>query len=503
MAQAIAVPHEHKPTRLPSFPNLERTAVVPGLVTTSFSVAGGVSSDILLVRSPTYPLWSVMPSTLPGDTIACRYYKSGLPNYGEFSADGDTGSFPNNFLATASYAQTGTSTQTVYYPVGMTDDGRAFVKTCSIGYNQFVFSVTNAPSTNFVFSLLVENFDGSESSYFNQEYTQALASGSEVTMTLSVNSLKPWWRPVSLTLKSHTGANLPGLITNIWCGVCGEGNLNNPTAGSLSGFFPLSTPPEFTTQPVPYSGTRANAAAVLITNTTAVMEKEGIIRAARIPRTRQSSYWWNGIVTTSDVTNYNEAINSANPADRYFGPAEKGVYTFTLPDAASERFRDYVSNVSSAPARFMLEGFDYVHLITIADKAGNGSSFAVTLDTHLEFRSSSMFYPLGFSTTSLESYHVAQMALAKQGVFYENPVHLGAIATLVRSAVTRFAPIAMPYLKGAARAAGTYLINEAVKRVSTRMPQAGFTQPRQQQTKPKPQPKPKNNKKKKTTVKRR
>jgi hypothetical protein len=151
---------------------------------------------------------------------------------------------------------------------------------------------------------------------------------------------------------------------------------------------------------------------------------------------------------------------SANPAERYYGPLEKGIYSFTLPDASNGEFRDLTTDIKvyhgsvfvnwTAPS-FPLEGFDYMHLIVLTDNDGsNSTSMTVTLDTHLEFRTSSALFTLDFSTTPLESYHIAQMALARSGVFFENPVHMRVISEIMRRGTQALRPLVM---KGATMAA--------------------------------------------------
>lgn len=65
LAKTIAVPHDHPPTRLPSFPNLERTCVMQYLVNTTVDTTGSASSAFALCRSPTYPVWGTVNITSP------------------------------------------------------------------------------------------------------------------------------------------------------------------------------------------------------------------------------------------------------------------------------------------------------------------------------------------------------------------------------------------------------------------------------------------------------
>jgi len=78
---------------------------------------------------------------------------------------------------------------------------------------------------------------------------------------------------------------------------------------------------------------------------------------------------------------------------------------------------------------------------------------------------SSVLFPLGYSTLALETYHGAQMALANQGVFYENPTHLDMLGSLISAAVRKIGPMGAPYAIGAAKAAGSHLLQTAVKKL--------------------------------------
>lgn len=64
LAKTIALPEDYPPHRMPTFPALERTAVMSFMDTAVVPVAGGTSTSLALFRSPTYPLWA--PGSMPG-----------------------------------------------------------------------------------------------------------------------------------------------------------------------------------------------------------------------------------------------------------------------------------------------------------------------------------------------------------------------------------------------------------------------------------------------------
>lgn len=498
IAQTIAVPHEHPPTRLPSFPNLERTSVIPTVATSTVSVAAGTKRDFLIIRNPTYPLWTECVRSTNAFSVWGQYPVIGPT----FNSAGDSFTFAQdafNVIGQGGTDVTFWENMKNRYPLGVIADGRTFVKAASNGLSAIQLVTTNA----FIGSIraLVEVFDGAEvtSVVVDIPFDNGGAATTQ-GVALSANSWGPWFRVHSLTLVSATTA--PGNFIAIRIGITSGTNLVNPTGSALAWFAPMFAPPEITNSSIPYSSTRANAAAVLFSNVTAVLDKEGTINCARVPRTNTaaSNSYWSGTTAGS----FEGIIASVHPIDRYFGPMEKGLYMFTLPDQSSEVFRDHVDDITYVGStyttgRIHLDSFDYAQVVTMSDLGGNGSTMAVTQDVHLEFRSSSMLFTSGFSTVALESYHVAQMALAKQGVFYENPVHLAAIANMVRSAVSALAPVVMPYVRSAAGAVGNMLLNKGTGYINSKMNQAHLVEAPRSAPKPrKSRPKPKARSKGKT-----
>lgn len=466
IAQTIAVPHEHKPQRLPTFPNLERTAAIATIATGTSGVTGGTVREFALMRSPTYPLWTLSAASTGAASV---YYKRD-GQFGKLTSVGDTVVFANDCYSGFGYAgadTTWTSSYSQKYPQCVLSDGRVFLKTATAGFTAVMFTCSNFVGA---IDIDVESWDGSETTNYNT-LSSVTVAGSPAIISLSL--FGPWFRIVSMTLHGLTSGS-PSDLTDLRVGISSGGTLTVPLGTGVQFFGPVFSTPEYTTASVPYASSRANAAAVLFSNVTAVLDKDGTVTAARVPRV--ACHPWEG--TAAALGTYDSTINAVYPKDRYFGPLEKGLYTYTLSDAAVEAFHDYTNDIVGAPPRFYGDSYDYVTLIQFRDLGGNGSTMAITLDTHLEFRSSSMLFPVGFSNTQLEVYHSAQMALAQLGVFFENPTHLSTIIGLVRSAVMRLAPIVAPYAKQAVRAGAEKLLDMAAKQLSTKMPQAGFQTPK-------------------------
>lgn len=478
LAQAIAVPHEHRPQRVPSFPNLERTAVVPTVATGSIKVDAGVSRDFTLIRSPTYPLWTMTEKS----TAAAAAFYTATPGgvagvgFGELKAVGSSIVFPKDPFT--SYGNSGgdaTWHTQVYrrYPLARSRDGRVFVPvagvngTSSYSSCSIMFATVQTLNATLTFEL----WDGTGETTFFQANVTCTAGTSLDYSTNSAFGTSAFYRLVSAELTSYTSGT--GIVSSYTCGINSGGTNVTPTGAGVWFYGPVFAPPEFGSSRLPYAATRANAAGVLLSNVTAVLDKEGTVNCARMPRVAANRAF-SGTAATSG-SSFTTLISSIYPKDRYYGPMEKGLYAYTLPDKSTDDFCDYVSDALAldgmAMPYFHLESFEYVSLISFADLGGNGSTLAVTQDVHLEFRSSSMLFPVGYSTTSLESYHLSQMALAQQGVFFENPIHLAAIGSLIRSAVMKIAPVVAPYAKAAAAAVGNRILSNAVSSLNTRMSQ--------------------------------
>jgi hypothetical protein len=235
--------------------------------------------------------------------------------------------------------------------------------------------------------------------------------------------------------------------------------------------FPITKPVEAATTIIPWKSVRTTAVGALFSNVTAVLNKEGTVKAARLNSELINPLYSGG---------YDAAIDRVYPKDRYFGPMENGLYTFTLPDSGSEQYRDVLEHTQNAifpvwtgramnPAVFDLDKLNYFNMIVFTDIGTSDTTLAITADRHIEFRSTSVLFPLGFSTCQLETYHASQMALVQLGVFFENPAHLGLIGAAVAQAVRAVASYAYPVVRqvgqAALMAAGDKMLSMANKKL--------------------------------------
>lgn len=474
IAQVIAVPRLHAPQRLPSFPNLERTAVVSTMSQNTVSV--DQTRVMMLCRSPVHPAWIGEIQTTPqtwsvfllSDPARSQTFASGTILFDDtwvgISAEGSPPqSFANDFQT---------------YPLGTLENGDLYLMR-PVGMSAQLSLTTSSAVTISSCRITVATFDGVQ---VQSRITTFIAGTAATNFSIPLNVGEPalgvggasWFRVQSLDIAFNTATTLTGYLM----GATTNGSLLAPTASLsttvITYFRPVMPVPEFRVSEIPYSSVRQNASSLLATNVTAVLSKEGTVLAARVPRATMDSarenLWDPTVCQTSTL------ILSAAPQEKYFGPLEKGIYSYTLPDAASERFRDCTSDVAVYSGTtstgvkmplFPLEGFDYLSFFVMHDYyTTTVTTLLLTVDSHLEFRTNSALFPLGFSSTLLESYHVAQMALARSGVFFENPTHLSAIVSMMRTAVRQLAPYAVTAGKALIRAAVPKAVEVGNKAVS-------------------------------------
>lgn len=162
---------------------------------------------------------------------------------------------------------------------------------------------------------------------------------------------------------------------------------------------------------------RVNAASVLCTNISSVLNKQGQVNAARI---RQVPFWK---LTASML---------GRAAEHYSGDASHGCYTFfEFSDVRSE-FKN--SNTPFAGS-FDLDYNDYYHFIRLTNPAyeTQPNSYALKFDTVLEFKTDIGRYPKGLAEYDYTALIKARQLINSQPIwFYENPTHAKQLYGLVK-----------------------------------------------------------------------
>ena len=349
LALSFVLPHENKPMRLPVVP-AALTALLDTMADATMPVSDQGNKLAFLCRDPAYPLWVGKSITamswflrdisvaMPG-TVNTAYPKllftqvTGFSNSGTIdgvlassaqAADlgvvgrgGDWIYVPKDFalhvvldLGVAATAGTVVYADLEYMICG---ERRQFTLTMNPSGNQFWGTGTSGAST------------GPDTIPYGFVRLLGLRSG---TNTQSISSVQLYF----------------GWGTGSW--------FDQPT-GTKVGLFPFSMPPEFNNSVLPYTRTRLNSSAALFTNVTAALSKEGTILAGRL---KQS------VVEPWDFTSNH--INSVHPSLRYYGALEKGLYTFTTPNADVDMFDDCSAPILSNSA------FNATHHIVTGKQIG-------------------------------------------------------------------------------------------------------------------------------------
>lgn len=474
LAQTMAVPRDHRPMRMPTFPAMERTAVTAHLSTANLRVPAGNSLRGFVSRSPTYPVWATYD---PGPNLVTNNVNiTTTPNVSlgiRMTVMGDVWVIDNDYWTGLNSAGAYNSmVNSQLWPVGVTGDDTVWMyhPAGAVANVGCIMAIAGGTGTSKVVTLTfeLEVFNGSIISREEYDVTATVIPGGTEFKHNSTNNFGPWFRLVAIRLKTDLKSPTDDTYYSINSASMGVSG----TWSSGQSMFPVVAPPEYTTSNIPYRSTRETALSVLFSNVSSVLNKEGTISAVRVPmslfRTTGGLSPWGDFTQQSFFT-------APHPAERYYGPLEKGLYTYALPDQKTEQFATYVSDQIAAYPVYRLDDSDYVHLLQFSDLDSAGATtLAVQVDMHLEFRTSSSLFQLGYSHITLESYHVAVLSLLKQGVFYENPVHLAAIGNLIRGAVTTLAPVMMPYLRAAvphvssmASAATSALMNRAAEKLGS------------------------------------
>jgi hypothetical protein len=476
VARAIALPHEYPPTRFPSFPALERTAVVGFNANAVLDVpATGVKA--LVMRQAAFPVWTEL-------SVSSTAYALDFVGH-DIDIDTPVGT-SDILLNNISRWDVGTRARSTGN--GGTPGVTAGTATGS-GYPILAVDMATGPREWF---------------YVGKDWTVGV-SVSRVTPYVLNDSvtfyLERWERPGEIT--TNTGYNIAmtavagnttmgGTVSPAFTGWYRISKANNdvvPIAGASLGTFysvvvscgtmaytpnalnqggiwtvtpvtrptllPITAPVEFATSSLPWESTRLTAVAMLATNVTKALNKEGTILAGRLAPAN-TNVW-----TASPAL-----LTSLHPAEKAFLPLEWGTYSYCPPSTDLTSFWDYTLNTSGGCNKAPLVRLDndsLVNMFGVSDPDG-ATSLALNIDYHLEFRTSSALFQIGLSTMTLESLHQAQLSLVSAGFFFSNEDHKRDINAIMHT-LGSWLGKAQPYLKemhpvlGAIAKGGQYLLS--------------------------------------------
>lgn len=502
LAKQIALPHEYSPERFPSFPALERTALMGFNAPTTLPLPASTAVKIMVARQAGYPVWAERTFSSPW-SYQVGYHTSQGPastaGIGMIAESSITEMYywvvGNSTASTTVTGATGSSKPFSYPPLAVDSQlgGEPWLYVpagCTLGV--FVGEPLVAAPVNVDVTVNFEAWRSPGQCNHWKGLGGTINTGFFSTYLPQAVTENTWIRPTSLT------QNTPDIAAarvyrdmQIHCvvfptaGVTATALQYNTTQGSinLAGtptgqiFLPLIEPAEFVNSTLPWYSTRTTAAAFLGTNVSQVINKGGTVLGGRVapqvenPFTVGSAY-----------------ITQLHPAEKAYLPLESGVYTYVPPSTDLADFWDYTlctsSTLSSAPV-YRLDNTSLVNVMFLTASAVS-EFLACNVDWHVEFRTSSALFQIGLSAMTLESFHQAQLALAAAGFFFENPEHKAVLGRVIE-AVRKIAPSAIGMINPLAGKAAQYILSSKPKKQvkTTTLEGSGYTGPKSKNKKEK------------------
>lgn len=439
ICKSICLPGEHPPVRLPTYPAVERTSVL------AFNAAGnfqagptvGASYDArgMLFKHSVFPLWldQVGPMAIPlgwwAEWLADSINGAGTVIIQSLPVGIGTG----NGTTPSGSVISGFSSLSYYIPLGEYDN-LPMLYTGSSNFGVFLKAQSAAtPAVACTLDVLSVNLGG------------------EMTRTNFVCNPVPggWFfngflatgvgfiRPIGASQNTST----PAVITSVVIVATGADGPSGPTTQNmesngtinvrpLSGsnvkpqILPFFNAPGLEVSTIPFSNTRTTAVAALFTNVTKALDKEGTVLAGRLNPCALNPF---------DLSN--SSFATMLPCEKYFYGLENGFYTYAPLVSNAEEFSDDVFNRAAQNERYPwlhLENKGLVNCFILADPDG-GTKLAINLDWHIEYRNSSVLWPVAISSVSLEVAHQAQLALLEAGFFFDNTSHVAILNALMQA----------------------------------------------------------------------
>lgn len=169
---------------------------------------------------------------------------------------------------------------------------------------------------------------------------------------------------------------------------------------------------------------RRTACSLLLSNTTAAMDRGGTLTAQRVDSRPIH-------LNTSTVKQLIK--NKMSP---YQGDSGKGLYTYLAFEESDENFITACANVgvdaTSYPATnangdsptFNLDKPGYVHVVNVVGDTNHVNTFSLIVDTVVEFQCDSQLFSRDTPNHSLSELYSARVITNSTPFFFENPLHL-------------------------------------------------------------------------------
>lgn len=446
LARQIALPHEYKPERFPSFPALERTATMGFNYPFTWTAQSAGPRKAMLCRQAAYPLW--VERNYTNETVGLTWTVSVPAIAGAYTVSVTTPPVAyasGNTTATSTVAGiTGASVPDWTYPTLGVDllTGSApyvYVPTGFKAYFYFAGDAVEWSAGTNTYTLEADVWiSPGETVQFEYERTLTSAvRGASFVLSAPAGS---WIRPKTFrrdASAANAGAGMTvGIVISAGTPVFTPSAANAGTwaitAATAVALVPASAPADFTVSTLPWTSTRVTAVSGLFTNTTQVLNKGGTVLCGRVSPTIKSPW----AVASTD-------IQGLHPAEKAYLALETGAYSYVPPSTDMSEFFDYTTSFVGGQVLpcYALHNNSMVNFLFFQPNTGIDAILAVNLDWHVEFRTSSVLFPIGLSGLTIETLHQAQLVLAKVGFFFENFSHVH-----ILSALTAAARVVLPAL---------------------------------------------------------
>lgn len=449
LERAIAMPHEFTAQRFPSFPALERTATIGFNVPTTLGFpAAATTCGGILFRQASYPLWieRSLSRFVTAYTFSAADRDAGTTPVGGqgttfFPLDGRPSetTVVDRLASTTAIGVSGAVTPPWTYPILGTHRDNLFTFIPKGAYYAYIVSTMARDAATDLFAVVGGEQWIEPNAVVGWETKELTLTGNNLSSNVTAMTqatANTWLRPTSVSFTSPTGSTQTVkecFVTVLVSSGNGTFTPSSVTAGTYVNpataatvLTPLAPPPEFHVTERPWLDCRVTAAALLLTNVTKVMDKEGTVLAGRLAN-RSDACW-----------SFSEAVLAGlHPAEKALLPLETGFYTYAPPSTDLATFFDYTAPVGGINSYVRVPAFNLDNtalancfILTDSDTA-TGSTFAVNLDWHMEFRNNSTLFPIGMSSITLEAFHQACLNLAAHGFFFSNDKHKAMISKIV------------------------------------------------------------------------
>lgn len=421
-------PMGQPPMRLPTYPGLDRTAVLSYQVPLTLTVPSTGALQIAFQPQTLLPLWATQ--TLSTQTWFVSYLASSTSGGTSVARVAVTMerismSCVGNGAGTAYRpAISGATAPLVDVPILGQDSGALPFIYVPAGANAR-FGAAFGTAVQSTVDVVLETEQWLEPG--DVTMTTSIPRSSTIPITVNVGAgtgwsaaytfpYNSWIRPAVLNMPTGYPTVFVGILVSAGTTTLtpdtqwGSFAVAAPT-NSYSGLMPVVLPRDFLQAPQPWQDARIVAGELSVVNVTPQLNRGGTILAARLTPDASSVFNWT-----------EGTLAAANPREKAFYPADRHFMAHMPPNTDTPLFHDATydttgagNTTGSGAAIPCLPLYDLKTMAPYAAMlltAAKDSTFALTVEWHLEFKTQSSLFPIGHSDVTLADMHAAARTLA-------------------------------------------------------------------------------------------